>query len=276
MKRTKQIGASVPRAESFEKVTGRAVYAADVTLPNMLWGKVLRSPVAYGRIKRIDIAKALAVPGVKAVVTGADVTGVRIRRQLLRYADSRRRHRALYRRESRSGRGRTRPEIAEAGLARIEVEFEEFAAVARSRRSDGSRRHVTPPASHGIPRAARPLPAPSNAFVQLSWKKGAIEEGFRRADRIVENTFSHPRVCTRLTSSRTPVWSTAHPSGGAEIWACSKVPFALRDQLATAFGIAVEKFLVHPCYIGGDFGGKGDFHGCPGGVSAFAVRAGLR
>ena len=76
------IGASVPRAESVEKVTGRAVYAADVTLPNMLWGKVLRSPVAYGRIKRIDIAKALALPGVKAVVTGADVTGVRIGRQL--------------------------------------------------------------------------------------------------------------------------------------------------------------------------------------------------
>ena len=55
----------------------------------------------------------------------------------------------------------------------------------------------------------------------------------------------------------------ANESGGAEIWACSKVPFALRDQLATAFAIAADKFLVHPCNIGGDFGGKGDFMDVP-------------
>ena len=59
MKRTKVIGSAVPRAESIEKVTGSAVYAVDVTLPDMLWGKVLRSPIAYGRIKRIDVSKAL-------------------------------------------------------------------------------------------------------------------------------------------------------------------------------------------------------------------------
>ena len=82
MKQAKHVGSSVPRAESVEKVTGKAVYAVDVTLPEMLWGKVLRSPIAHGRIKRIDANKALAVPGVKALVTGADVTGVRIGRQL--------------------------------------------------------------------------------------------------------------------------------------------------------------------------------------------------
>ena len=55
----------------------------------------------------------------------------------------------------------------------------------------------------------------------------------------------------------------AKESGGAEIWGCSKVPFALRDQMATAFGVEAEKFLVHPCNIGGDFGGKGDFMDVP-------------
>ncbi len=82
MKREKVIGSSVPRAESVEKVTGRAVYAVDVSLPEMLWGKVLRSRVAHGRIKRIDVSKALASPGVKAVVTGRDVEGVKIGRQI--------------------------------------------------------------------------------------------------------------------------------------------------------------------------------------------------
>src|SRR2546428_6058285 len=82
MRREKIIGSSIPRVGSREKVTGRAVYAVDVTLPRMLWGKVLRSPIAYGRIKRIDISEALAIPGVKAVLTGQDVTGIRIGRQI--------------------------------------------------------------------------------------------------------------------------------------------------------------------------------------------------
>ena len=82
MKRSKIIGSSVPRAESAEKVTGRAVYAVDVSLPDMLWGKVLRSPIAYGRIKRIDVSRAAALPGVKAVVTGRHVETIKIGRQI--------------------------------------------------------------------------------------------------------------------------------------------------------------------------------------------------
>src|SRR4029079_12377660 len=55
----------------------------------------------------------------------------------------------------------------------------------------------------------------------------------------------------------------ARAAGGADVWACSKVPFALREQVASAFGKPSEDFLVHPCYIGGCFGGKGDFMDVP-------------
>ena len=123
----------------------------------MLWGKVLRSPVAYGRIKRIDIAKALAVPGVKAVVTGADVTGVRIGRQLYDMpilADGI----VRFIGEKVAAVAAETPEIAEAGLARIEVEFEEFAPLLDPVEAMAPGANVTPPASHGIPRAARPAP----------------------------------------------------------------------------------------------------------------------
>src|SRR5688572_5296867 len=82
MKRAKFIGSPVPRVESVEKVTGRAMYAVDISLPDMLWGKVLRSPIAYGRIERVDVSKAVALPGVKAVVTGKDVAGIKIGRQI--------------------------------------------------------------------------------------------------------------------------------------------------------------------------------------------------
>lgn len=78
----KIVGVPTPRVEGEGKVTGQAVYAVDVTLPDMLWGKTLRSPIPYWKIKRIDTSKAEQAPGVRAVVTGADVAGLKIGRRL--------------------------------------------------------------------------------------------------------------------------------------------------------------------------------------------------
>src|SRR5918994_6523283 len=76
------IGNPTPRVEGEFKVSGKAAYAVDVTLPGMVWGKLLRSAIPYGRIKRIDTTKAIRLPGVRAIVTGDDVTGRRIGRRL--------------------------------------------------------------------------------------------------------------------------------------------------------------------------------------------------
>ncbi len=78
----KVIGTSTPRLEGPDKVSGRAIYATDVVLPDMLWCKVLRSPIAYGRIKKIDTGRALELPGVHAVATGEDVHGLLIGRKI--------------------------------------------------------------------------------------------------------------------------------------------------------------------------------------------------
>ena len=67
------IGRRTPKVDALDKVTGRAQFGADVTLPRMLVGKVLRSPYAHARIKRIDTSKAAALPGVKAIITGHDL-----------------------------------------------------------------------------------------------------------------------------------------------------------------------------------------------------------
>src|SRR5574339_265196 len=77
---TQVVGKPTPRVEGELKVTGKALYSADFKFPDSLWGRCLRSPIPYGRIKRIDTSKALEVPGVKAVITGRDVTGLRIGR----------------------------------------------------------------------------------------------------------------------------------------------------------------------------------------------------
>ena len=261
MKKSNVIGTSVPRVESVEKVTGRAVFAVDISFPDMLWGKVLRSSIAHGRIKRIDVDGALALPGVKAIVTGLDVAGVKIGRQIydmpvladgvVRFAG-----------EKVAAVAADSEEIAEQALEKIEVEYDELSPLldpGEALSPDAPLLHPHIMEYKGLPGK---LPAPSNALIQLSWKKGNVEDGFRRADLIVENTFQTQVVHQAYLESHSCV-VRANESGGAEIWACSKVPFALRDQMATAFGIAADKFLVHPCNIGGDFGGKGDFMDVP-------------
>jgi CO/xanthine dehydrogenase Mo-binding subunit len=261
MKRQKIIGRSIPRAGSVEKVTGRAVYAVDVTLPGMLWGKVLRSPIAYGRIKRIDISKAMAIPGVKVGLTGRDVAGIKIGRQIydmpvladgvVRFVG-----------EKVAAVAADTEEIADRALDQIDVEYEELSALLDPVEALAPSAPLLHPEVLNYKGLPGKLAAPSNAFVQLSWTKGNIEYGFRKADFVIENTFQTQVVHQAYIEPHSCLVK-ASESGGAEIWACSKVPFALRDQLATAFGIDAKKFLVHPCNIGGDFGGKGDFMDVP-------------
>ena len=78
----KIIGKAVPREEGGDKVSGRTIYTADLHLPGLLWGKILRSPHPHARIERIDVSKARQVAGVKAVITGADARGCLIGKQI--------------------------------------------------------------------------------------------------------------------------------------------------------------------------------------------------
>jgi CO/xanthine dehydrogenase Mo-binding subunit len=107
-----------------------------------------------------------------------------------------------------------------------------------------------------------PIDQPSNVFVHMNWKKGDVEAGLREADIVVENIFTTKPVHQAYIEPHACVVQ-AQGVGGADIWACSKVPFALREQVATAFSKGLENFVVHPCYIGGCFGGKGDFMDVP-------------
>jgi carbon-monoxide dehydrogenase large subunit len=261
MLRGKVIGRSIPRVGSIEKVTGRAIYAVDVSLPGMLWGKVLRSPIAYGRIKQIDVGKAAAIPGVKAVVTGQDVTGIRIGRRIYDMpvlADGI----ARFVGEKVAAVAADTEEIAEQALEFIEVEYEEMEPLLDPPEALAPSAPLLHPEVAGYRGLPGKLETPTNAFVQLSWRKGDIEVGFRHSDLVLENTF-HTQVAHQAYIEPHSCVVKAKESGGAQIWACSKVPFALREQMATAFGLEAEKFLVHPCYIGGDFGGKGDFMDVP-------------
>lgn len=251
------IGNPTPRVEGELKVSGKAIYAADVTLPGMLWGKLLRSPIAYGKIKRIDTSRAMALPGVRAIVTGEEVKGLKIGRKLYDMpilADGV----VRFIGEKVAAVAAEDELIAEEAVNLIEVEYEEMAPLLdplEAMAPGATALHPEVMSYKGLP---RPLTTPTNDFIYITWGRGDIETGFRQADVIVENTFHTVVVHQSYIEPHSCVANTA-ADGSAELWTCSKVPYAIREQVATALRIPQEKLVVNPCYIGGDFGGKGDF-----------------
>jgi CO/xanthine dehydrogenase Mo-binding subunit len=259
---TQVVGKPTPRVEGELKVTGKALYSGDLNLPGTLWGKCLRSPISYGRIKNIDFSKALQVPGVKAVITGMDVPGLRIGRCIydtpvmadgvVRFIGEKV---AAVAAESKAA--------AEQALELIEVEYDEFEPLLDpvAAAKDGA------PLLHPDLLSYKGLPVPvekvANVFAYLKWGKGDIGEGFKRANLIVENTFTTQVTHQSYLEPHACVVKADPASGAADVWSCSKTPFAVRGQLSNCLGMAKEKLIFHPMQIGGDFGGKGGFMDIP-------------
>jgi len=251
------VGNPTPRVEGELKVSGEARYAVDITLPGMLWGKLLRSPIASGKIKRIDTQKAHALAGVHAVITGADCTGLKIGRRLYDMpilADGE----VRFIGEKVAAVAAETEEIAEEAVNLIEVEYDETEPLldpVAALKPDAKLIHPDVVGYKGLP---KPLSQPTNDFIYVTWGKGDLETGFRQADLIVENTYATPVVHHTYIEPHSCVVSTA-ADGSAEFWSCSKVPYGVREQVANALKLPQEKFNFNPVYIGGDFGGKGDF-----------------
>jgi CO/xanthine dehydrogenase Mo-binding subunit len=255
------IGTPTPRLEGPDKVSGRAIYATDVVLPDMLWCKVLRSPVAYARIKKVDARRAMEVPGVHAVATGEDVHGLLIGRKIYDMpilAD------AVVRfiGEKVAAVAADTELIAEEALQLIDVEYEELDPLLDPLEATIPTAVLLHPNVSSYRGLLHPIEQASNVFVHMNWKKGDVEAGFRDADLVIENTFTTQPIHQAYIEPHSCVVQ-AQSNGATDIWACSKVPFALREQVANAFAKGLENFVVHPCYIGGCFGGKGDFMDVP-------------
>ncbi len=249
------VGIPATRGEGEDKVSGRARYAADMAVPGMLWCKVLRSPIAHGRIKAVDAGKALAVPGVRAVLTGTDLPGARIGKKIVdmpllaegvvRYIG-----------EKVAAVAADSEAAAAAAASLIEVEYEEMEAVVDPVEAAGPSAPLIHPEVATYPGLLHPMQAPSNVFVHLEWGQGDVGAAFAEADLVVENTFATPMQHHGYIE---PHCCIVEARGeGAEVWASTKSLFALRDHMAGALGIPADKVVAHPGYIGGDFGGKGD------------------
>ena len=268
---TRAIGQSVVRGEGPDKVTGKSIYAADVSLPGMLWGKALRSPFPHARIVSIDTSQAKAVPGVRAVITAADLPGSLVGRRL-RDMPVLARDVVRFVGEKVAAVAADSQEAAEEALLLIDVEYEELDAVFDAHEAmepDAPTLHPEMSGYEGLPQPEADI---NNVFAHITWGQGDVEQGFAEADLVFEHTFNaqlmhqayiEPHACV---VSASPSFSSAQDGGNTrevDVWVNNKDPYALREQLAAVWGIAEESIVLHPCSIGGDFGGKGSFMDVP-------------
>lgn len=260
------IGQSVGHVEGPAKVTGRALYAADISLPGMLWGKCLRSPFPHARIRSIAVAQAKDLPGVRAVLTGADIPGVRIGRFFLDIPVLAQ-DRVRFIGEKVVAVAAESPDIAEEALTLIDVEYEELPTVfdpleaiqeSAPRLHDDPASYAHPPVPDAFLHGgeARLFPPIPNVVSQVCYRHGDLAAGFAQADRIFEHTFRVPSVHQGYIEPHACVVQL-EPGGKINVWLSNKMPFVARSQFAAALGVAEEQIRLNPVSIGGDFGGKG-------------------
>ena len=256
MNQMRSVGIPSPRVEGEQKVGGAAQYAVDVRLPDMLWAKVLRSPIAHARIKSINVAKARALSGVAAVLTGTDLAGAKIGKKIIDMpllADGV----VRFMGEKIAAVAATNEAIAEAALDLIEVEYEELPVLIDPVAAAQPGAPLIHPEVAAYKGLLHNIDAPSNVVVSLIWKKGMVEEGFRQSDVIVENTYRVPAIHQAYIEPHSSL-VRVNADGTADIWSSNKSPFGMRDAVANALQVAPASLIIHSCYVGGDFGGKGD------------------
>ena len=258
---TRVIGQSIVRGEGPDKVTGKSVFAADVVLPGMLWGKALRSPFPHARIVSIDTAQARAVPGVHAVITAADLPEALVGRRL-RDMPVLARDRVRFAGEKVAAVAADDLDAAEEALLLIDVEYEELPQVFDAEEA------MTPgaPVLHSAMLDYQGLPQPpsglDNVFAHITWGKGEVDQGFAESDLVFEHSYNAQLMHQAYIEPHACVVSV-EPSGMVQAWVNNKDPYVLRGQLAAVWGIPEERIVLNPCNIGGDFGGKGSFMDVP-------------
>jgi CO/xanthine dehydrogenase Mo-binding subunit len=250
----KSVNRAVPRIEGADKVSGNMRYAADLPFPAALSAKMLRASLPHARILGIDTSKAARLPGVRGIITGADVAGVMVG---LRMKDMPllAQERVRYAGEPVAAVAADSDDIAEEALGLIDVQYQELPFVTdplEAIRPGTPLLHENPAGYKNAPEREIELP---NVQSYGKWSNGDLEAGFQKAARIFEHIFRtplgfhgyiEPHACTVQINA----------DGRVEIWASNKAPFTLRSRFARDLGLEEENVKVHILPVGGDFGGK--------------------
>jgi len=262
-KKLKVVGTRPLRPDGIAKVTGLARFGADFSLPGMLCGKILRSPHAHARIRSIDTSKAQALPGVKAVMTAADLPDQKFEyvgrgRADVNFWHATRnimaREKALYEGHAVAAVAAVNKSIAEQALGLIEVDYEVLPHVIDV---DAAMQPDAPLLFEDmITRDVQPPPVkPSNISKRNELNLGDVAAGFASADEVVEMSFKTKPVHQGYIEPQACL-ARFDADGQAELWASSQGHFVIRAATAKLLGMNIGNLRVHPAEIGGGFGGK--------------------
>ena len=260
---TRWIGTRPVRPDGVDKVTGRARFGADVHLPGMLVGKVLRSPHAHARIRSIDVSAALALPGVKAVITRDDFDDlpsvfVPAGEMQVNYRDVVRnvmaREKVLYEGHAVAAVAAVGERAAREAAGRIKVDYEvlpHVLDVVDAMAPDAPLLH-----EDMITAGVEPPPSkPSNVAKVVEFGHGDVEAGFAEADVVIEREFRTRPVHQGYIEPHSCVASFSE-DGQAELWCTTQGHFVVRSLCANLVGMEVSRLRVTASEIGGGFGGK--------------------
>ena len=244
------------RVEGREKVTGRARYAADVRVEGALQVAFVRSPFAHALIRGVDVSKAKAMPGVGAVLTGAETRPARLGRTLQDWPvlawD-----RVRFIGDRVAAVAADTLAQAEAAAAAIDVDYEELPAVFTPDEATAPGAPILHPdaAEYTFLRGTRDQVPHPNVQGAVTTEHGDVSAGFKGAARIFEHEFALARI---FPGALEPRASVAWMEGDTvNLTSTNKSPFALRGQMAAGLGLPPEKIVIDSGFIGGDFGGKG-------------------
>jgi len=256
------VGASLPRLDAWEKVSGKTVYTGDLVMPNMLHAKILWSAHPHARIRAIDTSAAKAMPGVHAVLTAADVPGTnRFGLALLDQrvlADDKVRciadPVALVAAETE--------ELAEEAAAKIVVDYEVLPPVLS----------IEEALKPGAPQVHTEFVEEGNLLRHTTLRKGDVEAGFREADVIVERTY---RTHSMDHAAMEPEAGLAYLDqfGTLTVLTPTQYPFRDRRQIAPNLDLPMSRVRVVQMPIGGGFGRKDDIT-CEIHVGLLALKTG--
>ena len=259
----KVVGTRPIRPDGVDKVTGRATFGADFVMPGMLWGKVKRSPHAHARIVKIDASKALALPGVKSVITGADFPDIPTEEAFIgegpvNFRDQAynviARGKALYEGHAVAAVAATTEAICDAALELIEVTYEVLPFVIDV--EDAMKPDA--PILHDDLFTAGVEPKPtkaSNVSKRIAFKKGDVEAGFAEAEVTVEGKWTTQAVHQAYIEPHACVCSVGADEQ-VNIISSSQGQFMVRAYTAKLLAMNIANIRATPAEIGGGFGGK--------------------
>jgi CO/xanthine dehydrogenase Mo-binding subunit len=246
-------GKRLNRIDGIGKVTGKHVYAADFALPGMLFGKILRSSEPHARLKRVSVDKALALPGVRTILTAKEVPQIRFGTAIKdrsMFAEGVIRFRG----EAIAAVAATSLEVAEAAVRAIEVEYEPLPAVfdpEEALRPGAPLVHAGWSEYQALPVFDRA----GNISGRSELGDGDVEAGFAQSYRVYEHRFTTQHVHPGYTEPRAAVASW-DGNGDVIVWSNTQLPFDMKNMLAEVLDLPANKVRVIVPGIGGGFGGK--------------------